>query len=155
MQKTLRHCWLALLAASSLIAQSGGPLTVDAPQKVTIVQGQSATVKLHVKLAAGHHTNSNTPSEDYLIPLRFTMAADPLVLESVVYPKGHDEKYSFAEKPMSVLSGDFDILVKLKAPAGAQPQMHVLVGKLRYQACTDKMCLSPKTVEVRLTADVR
>jgi thioredoxin:protein disulfide reductase len=155
MQKTLRLYWLALLAASSLLAQTAGPLTIDPPQKVVLTKGQSATVKLHVKLAPGHHTNSNTPSEDYLIPLRFTMAAEPLVLEGVVYPKGHDEKYSFAEKPLNVLTGEFDILVKLKAPATAQPQMHVLVGKLRYQACTDKMCLSPKTVEVRLTADVR
>jgi len=154
MQKTLRLYWLALLA-SSLAAQSAGPLTVDAPQKIVIAKGQSASVKLHVKLAPGHHTNSNTPSEDYLIPLRFTMQAEPLVVESVVYPKGHDEKYSFSEKPLSVLTGDFDIIVKLTAPATAQSQMHVLVGKLRYQACTDKICLSPKTVEVRLTADVR
>ncbi len=154
MKKISRLCSVFLLA-SSLFGQSVTPLVVDPPQKLTVQRGKSATFKLHARITPGYHVNSNTPHEDYLIPLRMTLTADPLTVEAVKYPVPHDEKYSFSEKPLSVLTGDFDILVTVKAPEKLEPQMHVLTGKLRYQACSDKACLTPKTIEFRVTADVR
>ena len=56
---------------------------------------------------------------------------------------------------MSVFSGDFDIVTRFRAPSSAPLGMSILVGKLRYQACNDKMCLPPKTVEVKLALDLR
>jgi hypothetical protein len=138
-----------------LAAQSVNAVSVDPPQKIVVQRGQSAALKIHAKVLPGYHANSNKPHEDYLIPLRLTLDAKPLEVEAIEYPKGHDEKYSFSEKPLNVLTGDFDIVVRLKAPASLQPQMHMLAGKLRYQACSDRACLAPKTVELRITADVR
>jgi hypothetical protein len=146
---------LTALLASSCFAQSITPLTIEPLQKVFVERGKSTTIKLQGKILAGYHVNSNKPNEDYLIPLRLTMAADPLIVEAVKYPAGHDEKYSFSDKPLNVLTGNFDILVTVKAPEKLEPQMHVLLGKLRYQACSDKACLTPKTIEIRVTADVR
>ncbi|MFN8942669.1 MAG: protein-disulfide reductase DsbD domain-containing protein [Acidobacteriota bacterium] len=154
MKKISRLC-LVFLLASSLYPQAITPLAIEPPAKVTIPRGKSATFKLQARIAAGYHINSNAPHEDYLIPLRLNLTASPLVVEAVKYPTPHDEKYSFSEKPLSVLTGDFFILVTLKAPENLEPQMHVLTGKLRYQACSDKACLTPKTLEFRLTADVR
>jgi len=149
--------WLcsALLLASSCFSQSITALTVDPIQKIVVERGKSVTVKLHAKIAPGYHINSNKPNEDYLIPLRMTLAAEPLTVEAIKYPAGHDEKYTFSEKPLNVLTGDFDILITVKAPEKVEPQMHVLLGKLRYQACSDNACLTPKTLEIRLTADIR
>jgi thiol:disulfide interchange protein DsbD len=154
MKKISRLCSVFLLA-SSLYPQAINPLAIEPPAKLTISRGKSATFKLQARIAPGYHVNSNAPHEDYLIPLRLNLAASPLVVEAVKYPVPHDEKYSFSEKPLSVLTGDFFILVTLKAPDNLEPQMHVLTGKLRYQACSDKACLTPKTLEFRLTADVR
>ena len=60
------------------------------------------------------------------------------------------EKYEFAENPMSVVGGQFEIVTKFKRSAIAQPGPSSLTGKLRYQACNDKMCFPPKTIDVRL-----
>jgi hypothetical protein len=30
----------------------------------------------------------------------------------------------------------------------------VIPGKLRYQACNDRMCLQPKTIDVSLPVDI-
>jgi hypothetical protein len=154
MKKISLLCLTALLA-SSCFAQSITPLTIEPLQKVVVERGKSTTIKLQGKILAGYHVNSNKPNEDYLIPLRLTLTADPLIVEAVKYPAGHDEKYSFSDKPLNVLTGNFDILVTVKAPEKLEPQMHVLLGKLRYQACSDKACLTPKTIEIRVTADVR
>jgi hypothetical protein len=137
-------------------AQSPGNLmTVAPPPKVTIARGQSATVKLKGKIAPGYHANSNKPHEDYLIPLRLSVDAKPLEVASIVYPPGHDEKYSFSEKPLNVLTGEFEISLTLRAPAGINPELYIVPAKLRYQACSDNACYAPKTIDINITADVR
>jgi hypothetical protein len=150
---------LLLLAASictdTLGAQGVAALSLEPVAKVTIQRGQSTTVTLKAKILPGYHVNSNAPHEDYLIPLRLTFPKGAVEVESIQYPKPHDEKYSFSEKPLSVLTGDFEIQVRLKAAANAPQEMGILAGKLRYQACSDKACLAPKTLEVNLTTDVR
>jgi hypothetical protein len=60
------------------------------------------------------------------------------------------EKYAFADKPLSVYSGAFTVTTKFKRGAKAMPGPAYVMGKLRYQACNDKMCLPPRTLDVRL-----
>jgi thioredoxin:protein disulfide reductase len=130
-------------------------LSVAPPRTVAAKRGTMAEARIAVSLRNGYHINSNTPSEEYLIPLRLTWNPAPLETAETAYPKAKLEKYDFADKPLSVFSGDFEILTRFKVPAGATSGPIILVGKLRYQACTSSMCLPPKTVEVRLPVDVR
>lgn len=118
-------------------------------------RNSTAIAKLEISLGSGYHVNSNTPSESYLIPLRLNWAPAPLEVEAVTYPKPHDEKYQFSEKPLSVFTGDFEIATKFKVPGDALAGPAILPGKLRYQACNNTMCFPPKTVEVRLPVEIQ
>ena len=113
------------------------------------------TAKVRFQLAQGYHTNSNTPSDPYLIPLKLTWEAAPLEVVGIEYPKAQMEKYAFSEKPLSVFTGDFDVTTRLKAPASAPKGPRELNGKLRYQACTETTCLPPKTAAFKLRVEVR
>jgi len=147
---------LILLAlSSSLPAQSKGVLSVAPVDKLTIRRGATGEVKIKAQLQPGFHTNSNTPSEDYLIPLKLTWAKEPLVAEQVVYPKPQMEKYDFSPTPLSVFSGDFEIVTRFKAPADARNGPAMMSGKLRYQACNSRECLPPRTVDVSVTLDIQ
>lgn len=129
-------------------------LTVAPPEKVVAKRGVATKSRVTVTLGAGYHVNSNTPSEDYLIPLRLTWTPGALVASDVAYPKPVMEKYSFSPKPISVFTGKFDVTTTFKVAPGTSPGPGVMAGKLRYQACNDKACFPPKTVEVRLTYQV-
>lgn len=98
--------------------------------------------------------NSNTPADEYLIPLRLTWVSGPLQVEQVQYPKPQLEKYDFSDKPVSVFSGTFDIVTKFKVPPNAPAGVLSIAGKLRYQACNNKECLPPKTVDVQLPVNI-
>ena len=111
--------------------------------------------KIGVQLRAGYHVNSNKPEDEFLIPLQLKWEAQPLEVVEIVYPKPKMEKYEFADKPMSVYSGEFEILTRLKVPKTAPAGLGALMGKLRYQACTDSLCLPPKTVDIRLPYTVQ
>ncbi len=110
--------------------------------------------KLSVQVRSGYHINSNAPADEYLIPLRLNWTGAPLETVETIYPKPRMEKYSFSEKPLSVYTGDFELVTRFKVPASAAPGQTTLPAKLRYQACTDRMCLPPKTVDVSLPVEV-
>jgi thiol:disulfide interchange protein DsbD len=134
----------------SLSGQGSSILTAVTPQKTIGTRNGILTGKVSARLRSGFHVNSNKPNEEYLIPLRLTWEAAPLQVVEVVYPKPRLENYSFSRKPVSVFTGDFDIVTRFKVPAMAPLGPGVLSGKLRYQACTDSMCFPPRIVQVRL-----
>jgi len=144
-------CWFLL--ASAAFAQTN-VLTVAPPDKVVAKIGSTAEVKLTAQMREGYHCNSNTPSDDYLIPLKLTWNPGPLQPTEVVYPKPRMEKYSFSPTPLSVFTGDFQIVTHFKVAATANPGLMVLPAKLRYQACNDRMCLAPKTVDITLPVEI-
>ncbi len=109
---------------------------------------------LPIELRPGYHVNSTMPSDEYLIPLRLTWNPGALEATGFSFPKPRMEKYAFSEKPLSVYTGDFEIVTHFKAPANKLPGPSTLTGKLRYQACNNTMCLAPKTLDVSLSVEI-
>ena len=140
--------------APAISAQMAPTLSVAAVPTVKVKKGSDAVVALKASLPAGYHANSNKPTESYLIPLTLKWTGGPLQLESVTYPKASLEKYSFSEKPISVVTGEFEITTKFKVPADAPTGPAAQTGTLRYQACDNKACYPPKTVPVNITVSV-
>jgi hypothetical protein len=130
-------------------------LTVVAPPRTVGARNAEVTARISVQLRNGYHVNSNTPNDDYLIPLRLSWQASLLKVLEITYPQPRLENLSFSTKPVSVILGDFGIATRFKVPAAAPLGAAVLTGKLRYQACTASSCLPPRTVEVRLPVEIR
>ena len=120
-----------------------------------VKRGDTFTEKLRADLRPGFHVNSNTPSDEYLIPIRLTWTKGTADVEQVLYPKPQMESLPFSEKPVSVFSGAFEIATRFKASPSAAPGLSMISGKLRYQACNNKECLPPRTVEVSFPIDLQ
>jgi len=141
---------LGAFAAIGAWAQVPGVLSIADPVKLTVPRAGEAVQTLKLQLKPGYHLNSNTPNEEFLIPIRLTWNSAAVEAVSVQYPKPTTEKTEFSEKPLSVFTGDFEIVTKFRRAAKASPGPGFLNGKLRYQACNDKMCLPPKTLDVKV-----
>lgn len=137
-----------------LIAQMSPNLTVASLPTLKTAKGSAPVVSIKASLPSGYHANSNKPTESYLIPLTLKWTAGPLETVSVDYPKGTMEKYSFSDKPLSVVTGEFVISTKFKVPANAPSGPAAQTGTLRYQACDNKACYPPKSVPVKLVVSV-
>lgn len=98
----------------------------------------------------GYHVNSHTPTEEFIIPLRFTWTDGAAQAGEVTFPKPSLEKYLFSPKPVSVFTGAFKAQTKFKLVSTG-----TVMGKLRYQACDDKSCLPPRTIDVKVPVEVR
>lgn len=113
------------------------------------------TIKVTATLDEGFHLNSHTPPEAYLIPLTLKWTPGPLEAVDIQYPAPKPLKVPFDPKPLSVLTGKFEIATKFKVPASAPSGPITVAGKLRYQACNDKACFPPKTVDVKAPVEVK
>jgi DsbC/DsbD-like thiol-disulfide interchange protein len=128
---------------------------VTPPEPVKIKRGAAGVVKFSATLSDGFHLNSHTPAEDFLIPMTLKWTAGPVEAGDVVYPKPEIVKVPFQEKPLSVLTGKFELATPFKVPASASVGPITVTGKLRYQACNDKSCFPPKTLDVKVPVEVQ
>ena len=123
-------------------------------EKARVKRNDEFTAKTTIQVKSGFHVNSNAPDDEYLIPLKLTWTG-PLQAEQVVFPKPEKVSSGFSPKPLSVFTGTFEIDTRFKVPANAPDGPNVATGKLRYQACNDKECLRPQTIDVNLSLDIR
>ncbi len=135
---------------------NSGYLTTGEPQKVVAKRDAAVQAKIPCTVQSGYHVNSNTPSEDYLIPLKLTWTSTgALQPGAVVYPKPSIEKYEFADKPLSVVTGKFDLVANFKVAPNAPGGPGIATGKLRYQACSTRACFPPKTIDVTVPYQIQ
>jgi len=146
---------LFLLTATPSFAQLGFG---DAAPKATIEgslhkragddsAGYDVEGTITAKVADGWHVNSNKPTEDFAIPTELTLDADSVELS---YPPHAMKAFQFTGgKTLAVFDGTFSIPFRAKLKPGAT----TLTATLRYQACSNTVCLPPKeaTAQIDLT----
>jgi thioredoxin:protein disulfide reductase len=95
----------------------------------------------------GWHVNSNTPTEEFAIPTVLTLEGAELV--SAAYPQHHMRAFEFSGgKEIAVYEGRFQIPFKAKLAAGATTFRAIL----KYQACSDRVCLPPNDATAEIDA---
>ena len=121
-----------------------------------VARGMSFQVAVVMKIHQGFHVNARQVTEDYLIPtdLRVEVPAGFKAGE-VVYPKGTLQTFAFSkDKQLNVYTDSVvvrvPIMVLASAPLGAQ---HFAM-KLKYQACSQEICLPPVTKDVEAAVNV-
>lgn len=123
-------------------------LSASALHPVAVKPGTEVTAPLRVEVQPGYHVNSDHPKDEFLIPLKLTWTSGPLEAQSVSYPKPEDIKVG--NEILSVFTGEFDLNTHFKAPANLSAGAAEMTGKLRYQACNNRMCFRPVTINVKL-----
>ena len=141
-----------------LSAQSSGHLKVGEPPKVAGKRGAAVQAKIPLAVDPGFHVNSNTPSDEYLIPLKLTWkSTGALEGGQVIYPKPSFRKNtSFSEKPLSVFTGKFrrDGELQSRRERPRRPRRGGRVS-CAIRPATTKPASRPKTVEITFRTSVQ
>jgi hypothetical protein len=147
---------LVSLFCSRLVPQEDIPgkkapsITMTEAPITVVTRGKGASVDLHFRVGAGFHVNSNTPTQDYLIPTALKLnAPTDIVVGRITYPPGEEMAFTFAqEEKLSVYSGAFTIGVIVRPLASVLPGKYEFRGNLKYQACDNAACYPPKQLPV-------
>jgi hypothetical protein len=122
----------------------------------TVTKGKAGRATVTLSLPGGLHANSHNPNSEYAIATVVRASSTRGVkIGAVSYPRGHNRKFQFSETPINVYEGRVPFTFTVTVPknfAGTSVRVNVSV---RYQACTEEVCYSPKTKSISLTAAVR
>jgi|GEM_PF-203141 len=110
---------------------------------------------VQVSIGKGWHINSNKPLDEYLIATELQLAEDSgFSLDGVAYPQHKVATFGFSPDPMAVYEGKVVLGFRMRVDGSVKPGEYMLAGKLRYQACNDKMCAPPADVAVSIPVKV-
>jgi len=135
-----------LTGVSEHLAGEAGPTDYAARGvvKVHATRRDNNTVDIHVNLKDGWHLNSNTPTQDYLVPIAIgTSKAD--VLSDVQFPEPVLRKLGFERQELSLFEGNFSISANIDPD---ELDEAILPLSIRVQACNDEVCLAPETATI-------
>lgn len=130
---------------------SDSPVTATLEPATPMFTDGVAELTLTLDIHPDYHINSNTPSQDFLIPTTLTLAnAEDYELD-VRYAEPVMESYDYADQPLSVFHGKVKFRVTLRKSTGASDALPAdAVLLLNYQACTTSACLQPATERIPL-----
>ena len=104
---------------------------------------------LEVRIPGKYHVQSNAPLDEFLIPTRLTvMPPQGFTVSAIVYPKAVMLESEASEGPMAVFEQTFVIGFTIDVGPEVAPGSYALASTLQYQACDDKYCLAPTSVEL-------
>jgi len=143
-----------VLPAQSL--SSGKKVSVEAVLSSDKVQaGSTVQAALRLTINKDWHVNSHHPTFDYLIGTSFDLQArEGIILTDVQYPQGKPVSLSFAEQPIDVYEGTITIFTSIKFSDKLAAAMDTLKASIMVQACNDKICLAPSSVEVNIPVQI-
>lgn len=121
-----------------------------------VARGSAFQLAVVATIRPGFHINARQPSADYLIPteLRAELPAGFKTAGDACYPKGELHTFAFTKTPLNVYQDKFVIRLPLTALADAPLGAQKIPLKLRYQACSNEVCLPPVTRNVDATVTV-
>lgn len=147
---------LALFAAGPLAAQSNIPRgsEVVAPAAYVslepVPRGRAFELAVVLKIRPGFHINAREVSADYLIPTDLSaQLPDGFRAGALTYPSGVLRPFKFSPgTKLNVYEDKATLRMKLEALSNAPLGPQKIALKLRYQACSDEICLPPTTLPV-------
>lgn len=157
LRKAIFIMFLISVLSASVPAQGTGKVVKvrSGETAYKVKKGASVEVAVVIEIDNGYHINSNRPAEEFLIPtaLKLDRLAG-FTTTRVTYPKAKVQKFEFSEKPMSVYEGQTVLKFNARALPSVAPGAHTLKAKLTVQACDDKQCLRPQTLNLDIPIEV-
>jgi thioredoxin:protein disulfide reductase len=121
-----------------------------------VARGMAFQVAVVLKIKPGFHVNAREVSAEYLIPTEVRPEVPAgFKLGEVIYPKGTLQSFAFSKNTkLNVYTDTVTVLLPLTALANARLGAQHLAMKLKYQACSQEICLPPVTKDVDATINV-
>lgn len=108
--------------------------------------GQSIRVALKVTLPPALHVQSDRPSDASFIATALSLSPPAgFTVEALTYPEASELRQEGLPEPLLVFGHEFITSARLAVAAGVAPGEVAIPGRLRYQACDDKVCYAPAT----------
>ena len=117
--------------------------------------GRTIRVALKVTLPDTLHVQSDQPRDPAFIPTALSLEPPTgFSVTALMYPKSSELKQEGLVEPLVVFGHEFVDRRRARRSRRVAPGTFVVPGRLRYQACDDKVCYAPTTAQFEWTVRV-
>jgi hypothetical protein len=146
---------LALLAPREAGAQDKVVTLAPAVSVASAPPGARVRLALVVTIPDGLHMQSDKPRDPSLIGARIWIdPASGVEIHELVFPQPRDLPLEGYAEPLSVFEHEALIGVDVALPQNAPKGDFRIPARFRYQACDDRICFRPRTLETAWTVRV-
>ncbi len=146
-------CLLGAMAPAS--SQPAPVVRVVGMETLCVAPGASQDTEIRIAVVEGFHVQANPAADEFLIPLTLAFdSGDGFEVTDIRYPAGEPYRLQGADEDLLVYGGTFAVPVTVRASADAREEAVAARGRLRYQACDERICLAPATLLFDLKARV-
>jgi thiol:disulfide interchange protein DsbD len=140
---------MLLVVGRSAFAQPPRATVTPFVESDPVPTGSQTRVALAVALPERLHVQSDKPRDPSLIPTVLTLEAPTGVrVTNLIFPHPTDFKLEGQAEPLAVFDNKFVVGAELEIGPAVGVGELVIPGRLRYQACDDKVCFQPRTERV-------
>jgi len=148
-----------LMTSINVQSQAVQSESVVKPQAVLSVDRAKPGLRFELaviaEIAEGYHINAHRPGDEFLIGTDLKVEAPPgFQPGKPLYPPPQIRTYSYSPKPLAVYEKRVVIKVPLSLSRGVKPGRYILKARLRFQPCSEKLCLPPKLSDVEIPIEV-
>ena len=122
-----------------------------------VAAGQRNEAVVKITIQSGYHINANPASFEYLKATELDLPDTPeLFVDYIYYPNPQVKKFSFSpDQALRVYEGETQLKVMLNAEKAAPKGARSLTARLNVQACDDKVCYPPGSVNLSLPVTIK
>lgn len=129
-------------------------VTVTA-REVKVDRGENAVMHIYVTVKNGFHIQAHKVNDEFIIPTTLDINTGEIVkMEQQIFPPAKKFRLEGTADYLLVYDGSFEISVPCRAGEKIQKGKYILSAKLHYQACNNKTCFFPKTVNFSISVKV-
>jgi thiol:disulfide interchange protein DsbD len=131
--------------------------SLTAPQRTAVRRGETFTARLVAEIQPGWHLYSINQAEGGPIATEIALApgASFVFVKAIGESKTNtifDQSFGMQVK---LHTGKAEFTLPVAVAPGAAAGATALVVQIRYQSCTDTLCLPPRTVKVEVPLQIR
>jgi cytochrome c biogenesis protein CcdA len=117
--------------------------------------GGTVHAALQVRIPGKYHVQSNKPLDEFLVATVLTVTPPAgLTVREVVYPEPEMFEVQGFDEPLAVFAQTFVIGVAIEVGEDVAPGVYPISSALVYQACDDRVCLAPETLQLATELEV-
>ncbi|MEO7276227.1 MAG: thioredoxin family protein [Vicinamibacterales bacterium] len=137
---------LVCVRAEAAAAQPPRPDVLPFTAADGVAAGGVTQLAVQVRLPEGLHVQSDQPRDPALIPTVLSVDVPAgVTTRHQVFPEATDFAQDGQAQPLKVFDHAFVAGAEVALDASVAPGPLVIPGRLRYQACDDKVCYAPQT----------
>lgn len=147
----------AAVMGSPLYARNLNPVEWSLHAQVEkLAPGSAVVLRLHAQIADGYHLYSFTTPAGGPIKTTASLHANPDIKNLRVYqPKPDRHQDPTLNVPVETFQSGVDFLVSGELPKNAPSGDTIVEVSIRYQACSDQICLPPATKSAMTSISVQ